>query len=123
MTTVLRARKGNPSHLSLKRQFRSSLTSAEAKLWFHIRAKRFESLKFKRQHGIGPYIVDYYCAEKALVIEVDGDVHAGEVQKERDESREDYLKRCGLRILRYNNQDILKNIEGVLENLRSWVLG
>ena len=114
-------KKGNVSHLSLKRQLRASLTPAETKLWFHLRAKRFENLKFKRQHGIGPYIVDYYCSEKALVIEIDGDVHAYEEQIVKDRVRSEYLEKLGLRIVRYTNEEVLKNIHDVLQHLQNLI--
>jgi len=74
-------------------------------------------LKFRRQHGIGHYIVDFYCPEKRLVVEVDGDVHAYGEQIIRDKEREDYLKALGLQIIRYRNWDILTNLEGVVEDL------
>ena len=93
------------------------MTPAEEKLWYRLRGKRFEGFKFRRQHGIGPYIVDYYCPERSLVIEIDGDVHAYEKQIKKDFLREKYLKKRGLQVVRYTNQEVLKNLEGVLENL------
>ena len=74
-------------------------------------------MKFRRQHGIGPYIVDFFCAEKRLAIEVDGDIHSFKEQIKRDIKREDYLKNIGIQIIRYNNHDILTNIEEVMNDL------
>ena len=67
-------------------------------------------LKFRRQDGIGHYVVDFYCPEKGLVIEVECDVHAQGEQIVRDKEREDYLKTLGLQIVRYKNWDVLTNL-------------
>ncbi len=84
-------KRGHPENLNLKRHLRSEMTNAETRLWSKLRAKQFQGLKFRRQHGIGPYIVDFYCPERSLVIEVDGDSHAAECQVIRDKRREAYL--------------------------------
>ena len=68
---------------------------------------------------MGPYIVDFFCPEKAVVIEVDGDVHASREQAGKDERRERYLKSLGLHVIRYRNDDILNRFEEVLEDLWS----
>ena len=112
-----RAKRGHADHLNLKRQLRSEMTAAEARLWSKLRVKQFQGLKFRRQHGIGPYIVDFYCAERSLVIEVDGDIHGEQHQVVRDRRRESYLKSLGLQVIRYMNDDIVKNLDGVLEDL------
>ena len=93
------------------------MTPAENRLWLQLRAGQFQNLKFRRQHGIGPYIVDFFCAEKRLAIEVDGDIHSFKEQIKRDIKREDYLKNIGIQIIRYNNHDILTNIEEVMNDL------
>ena len=98
------------------------MTPAENRLWLRLRARQVHSLKFRRQHGIGPYIVDFYCSEKAVVIEVDGDVHGVEDHVLRDQEREKELRSLGLRIIRYTNDDILNNVEGVLEDLSHQLL-
>ena len=112
-----RAKRGHADHLNLKRRLRSEMTAAEARLWSRLRAKQCEGLKFRRQHGIGPYIVDFYCPERSLVIEVDGDIHGDQHQIVRDRRRESYLKSLGLQVIRYMNDDIVKNLDGVLEDL------
>ena len=93
------------------------MTPAENRLWLQLRAGQFQNLNFRRQHGIGPYIVDFFCAEKRLAIEVDGDIHAFEGQIKKDKERENYLKNFGIKIIRYNNHDILTNIEEVMDDL------
>ena len=86
-----RAIRGQPDYLDIKRRLRSNMTGPEAQLWSRLRAQQLQGLKFRRQHGIGPYIVDFYCAEQSLVIEVDGDSHADADQVVKDRQREQYL--------------------------------
>lgn len=112
-----RAPRGQAGYLNLKRQLRSNMTGPETRLWSRLRARQFQGLKFRRQHGIGPYIVDFYCPEQSLAIEVDGDSHADADQIVKDRQREKYLRSHGLRVIRYINDDIVKNMDGVLEDL------
>jgi very-short-patch-repair endonuclease len=93
------------------------MTGPEARLWSRLRARQLQGLKFRRQHGIGPYIVDFYCPEQSLVIEVDGESHADADQIVKDKQREAYMQSLGLRVIRYINDDIMKNLGGVLEDL------
>jgi very-short-patch-repair endonuclease len=94
------------------RRLRHENTFPERKLWQHIRAKQLCGLKFRRQHAIGPFTVDFYCHEHRLVIEFDGNSHAD--QADYDLQREDYLKNERLTILRFQNDDVLSDIESVL---------
>ena len=112
-----RIRQGQPNRLSLRRHLRANLTSAESRLWTKLRSKQFRALKFRRQHGIGPYIVDFFCPAKSLVVEVDGDVHAERSVQKKDKERERYFQSLGLHVIRYNNDDVLNNLDGVLEDL------
>ena len=93
---MARVKRGRPEYLNLKRRLRSEMTGAEARLWSRLRMKQFQGLKFRRQHGIGPYIVDFYCSERSFVIEVDGDSHADVNQVLKDRQRESYLQSLGL---------------------------
>ncbi|MBI2345673.1 MAG: endonuclease domain-containing protein [Deltaproteobacteria bacterium] len=93
------------------------MTRSERLVWSRIRSKQFQGLKFRRQHGVGPYIVDFYCPERGVVIEIDGDVHAGEAQVARDQRRENYLRSLGLRVIRYMNDDVLNRLDAVFEDL------
>ncbi len=113
-----RIQRGDPKNRKKRRLLRSQMTPAERRLWLRLRAKEFLGLKFRRQHGVGPYIVDFYCPERSIVIEVDGDVHAKELQGLKDRMREEALRNLGLQIFRYTNDEILTNLEGVLEDLR-----
>ena len=88
-------------------------TDAEKLLWEHIRAKQL-SVKFNRQHIIGDYIVDFVCIEKRLIIEVDGGYHSEYEQIEKDEFRTERLKDLGFSVIRFKNEDILRDISNVL---------
>ena len=112
-----RATRGQAGYLGLKRRLCSNMTNPETRLWSRRRARQLQGLKFRRQHGIGPYIVDFYCPEQSLVIEVDGDSHADADQILKDQLRDRYFQSLGLHVIRYINDDILKNLDGVLENL------
>ncbi|HDL20084.1 MAG TPA: endonuclease domain-containing protein [Nitrospirae bacterium] len=90
-------------------------TDTERLLWKHLRAKQVEGLKFRRQQPIGNYVVDFICLDKSLVIEVDGGQHAG---NKKDEERDVWLKSEGFKVLRFWNNEVLNNMEGVLEVIR-----
>ena len=117
-----RATRGQAGYLNLKRRLRSNMTGPETQLWSRLRARQLQGLKFRRQHGIGPCIVDFYCPEQSLVIEVDGDSHADADQILKDQLRDRYFQSLGLHVIRYINDDILKNLDGVLENLAQRLL-
>ena len=93
------------------------MTGPETRLWSRLRARQLQGLKFRRQHGIGPYIVDFYCPEQSLVIEVDGDSHADADQMLKDQLRDRYFQSLGLRVIRYFKDDMMKNLDGVLEDV------
>ena len=114
---MTRIKKGLAKNLRLRRKLRSEMTTTETRLWSKLRWNQLATLKFRRQHGIGPYIVDFYCPEKCLVIEIDGDSHAESDQIGQDQHREAYLKSLGLTVIRYTNDDVYQNIEGVLTDL------
>ena len=92
-------------------------TEAEKMLWEYIRSEQLW-FKFNRQHIVGDYIVDFICLEKGLVIEVDGGYHSEYEQIQRDECRTEHLEDMGLKVIRFSNEEVLNNIEGVLDNIR-----
>ena len=103
---------------ALARENRKNPTPAETLIWQKVlRSKQFEHHKFHRQKPIGPYIVDFYCAELRLVIEIDGDSHAA--QADYDTQRTEHLKALGLRVIRYENRDVLNNLPGIYEHLQT----
>ncbi|WP_338268863.1 endonuclease domain-containing protein [Marinomonas pontica] len=93
---------------------RETMPEPERRLWRHIRGRQL-GMKFRRQHGIGPYIVDFYCPEKRLVIEIDGDSHYNLDTQVYDRKRDDFMRSLGLQVMRFTNQDILENLGSVLE--------
>ena len=96
---------------------RSNQTKVEERLWSHLRAHRFMGLKFKRQKPMGPYIVDFVCVERRLIIELDGGQHAE--QTVYDQQRDAWLRNQGYTVLRFWNNDVMRELEGVLEEIRS----
>ncbi|ONF96166.1 endonuclease domain-containing protein [Sphingomonas jeddahensis] len=99
--------------LKRAKAMRSEMTPAEARLWYHLRGKRFGNVKFSRQVVIGRYIADFCARARKLIIEVDGDTHAG--NEARDAQRTAVLEREGYRVLRFTNADVMRNEAGVLE--------
>jgi len=102
-------------------ELRKNLTEAEKHLWCKIGKHQVNGLRFRKQHPISKFIVDFYCHTALLIIEVDGDVHLNEEVTERDEGREHELRKLGLNVLRFTNYDVLNNIDGVVEKIRESV--
>ena len=97
------------------RQLRRDQTRAEDALWEHLRSRQIASLKFRRQHAVDRFVVDFYCAEASLVIEVDGSVH--DDSRAQDALRQEILESAGLRIIRFSNDDVLNHIEDVIASI------
>lgn len=108
------------ANIKFAKYLRKNLTEAESLLWFHLRRKQIEGYKFRHQSPIGPYVVDFVCFEKMLVIEVDGGQH--QVQKAYDEKRTHYLEKQGFQVLRYWNHQVLTELDVVLEEIRRKLL-
>ena len=106
-----------PEYTKRRQELRNNATQPEQKLWATLRGKQF-GVKFRRQHGIGHCIVDFYCPERKLVIEVDGDSHYTDVAQKNDAQRDAFLQQLGLRVLRFTNQDINQNMTGVYEVIK-----
>jgi very-short-patch-repair endonuclease len=98
------------------RRLRANMTDAEKRLWHALRRDQFNGLHFRRQHPIGPFTLDFYCRSRRLAIEVDGDQHAQQ-QKQADDDRADWLASKGVAVVRYWNNEVLSNLEGVLTDL------
>lgn len=94
------------------RHLRRNLTDAERMLWQALRNRQLGHRKFRRQMPIGPYIVDFACEESRLIIELDGGQHAA--RQDYDSARTQYLEKCGYRVLRFWNNDVMGNLDGVL---------
>ncbi len=102
------------------KNLRQTGTPTEEIMWKRLRNRQVQGLKFRRQQPIGPYIVDFYCAEINLIIEIDGDVHCIPSQVTIDQQRQQFLLSRGYTILRFTTNEVLKNIEGILELLVSY---
>jgi len=103
----------NRNLIQKAKELRRNMTEAERLLWHHLRAKQMAGFKFRRQEVIGNYIVDFACLKKKLIIEIDGGQHAENV--EYDHKRTRYLERLGFKIIRFWNNEVLRNIGGVLQ--------
>ena len=103
---------------SLPRALRAASTPAESVLWHHLRNRRLAGAKFRRQQALGPYVVDFYCHQHSLIIEVDGSQHYDADQSTKDRQRSDWLESKGLRVLRFNNREVLGETELVLEQIQ-----
>ena len=95
------------------KELRRPLTPQEAKLWQQLRGKQLFGLKFRRQHPIHTFILDFYCHAKQLVVEIDGDSHDKPVQQCYDQARTEWLEQRGLQVIRFTNRDVEHNLEGV----------
>ncbi len=105
----------------LARQMRCEPTTAEKLLWQKLRNKQLLGFKFRRQHPIDRFIVDFYCAEARLIIEVDGEVH--DYTQVEDAIRQEFLESLGLRVIRFKNEEVLMGFDGVLEKIVSVLQG
>jgi very-short-patch-repair endonuclease len=107
-------------NLNLKepsRALRKSMTDAERLLWSHLRGKQLLGVQFYRQKPIGHFIVDFYAPAAKLVIEVDGSQHSEPEHRQKDMARDQYLAQEGLMIMRFDNMQVLKETEAVLEEV------
>jgi very-short-patch-repair endonuclease len=110
--------KGAPASGFMKGQsLRENSTKAEVYLWERLKSNQFQGLKFRRQHPIGFYIVDFYCHRHKLIIEIDGGYHNTREQIEKDEERSNFLSFQGLKVIRFTNEQVLTEINFVLDTI------
>ncbi len=105
----------NSPMTKLAKVLRKSQTDAETVIWQKLRSSQLNGCKFKRQQPLGRYIVDFVCFDKKLIVEIDGGHHA--TQRDKDLQREQWLQNEGFEVVRFWNNDIFENIEGVLETI------
>ncbi len=110
----------NKNFIYIAKNLRKSSTEAEKHLWRYLRQKQLEGFKFRRQEPIGKYIVGFVNFEKKIIIEIDGGQHASE--KEKDGQRDKWLNGQGFKVLRFWNNEVFENIEGILEVIRRKLL-
>jgi very-short-patch-repair endonuclease len=99
------------------KQLRAKLTDTERKLWALLRNKQVQGHRFRRQHPIGPYIVDFFCSAAKLIVELDGGQHGADAAIAYDAARTAWLEKRGYRVLRFDNVEFLKNPYGVLDGI------
>ena len=105
------------------RELRKEMTDAEQALWFRLRRKQLAGIQFYRQKPIGSYIVDFYAPQSNLVIELDGSQHLDKKIKERDQARTVFLRDQGLTVIRFDDRQVLTEMDAVLEMILSHVSG
>ena len=111
MTAEAKTRRTQPRSLSSARRLRRNLTDAERKLWLYLRQKQLNGFHFRKQCPIGPYIADFACLQAKLIVELDGGQHADSAA---DAVRDEWFNLRGYRTLRFWNNDVLQNTEGVI---------
>ena len=104
------------------RELRLRTTEAEQKLWSLLRNRQLKGKKFRRQHAIANYVVDFYCHECRLVIELDGNFHTDDEAKEYDKARTALLNELGITVLRFWNEEVIKDSENVLRKVSAYLL-
>lgn len=110
--------KGAPAHhFLLAKQLRHRMTQAEILMWDQLKNKQFKGYKFRRQHPIHYFIVDFYCHALKLVVEIDGKYHESEEQKKEDLNRTELLQFQGLKIIRFSNEEVMSDMDLVIKKL------
>ena len=115
--TPLSSRHNHKAQTTLRKSLRNNATAPEAMLWLRLKGKQIEGLKFRRQHGVGPFVLDFYCPELRLGIELDGKVHDTYGAYEYDTTRTRFLNENRILILRYKNEVVYQNIEAIVEDI------
>jgi very-short-patch-repair endonuclease len=103
-----------------RREQRLNPTPQEERLWWYLRDKRL-GVKFRRQHSVGGYILDFYFSKKKLIVEVDGEIHNTQDAREYDEARDKFFTDLDYRVLRFSNTDVENNIDAVIAKIKSYL--
>src|SRR5688572_18744858 len=107
-----------PTLRTFRKELRSNLTPAEAKLWSMLKNSQLDGRKFRRQHSFSGYILDFYCSSEKLGIELDGEVHFNERAAQYDYERSLFLEYFAVRVLRFENKSVFENTQWVLSRVR-----
>jgi very-short-patch-repair endonuclease len=107
--------KGMPTSLTRRRRLRREATDAERFVWNRLRGRRLQGFKFRRQHPLGPYILDFFCPERRLAIELDGGQHFEPAAQAYDQRCTEFLRCFGISVLRFNNDQVFLETEAVVE--------
>ena len=101
------------------RQMRREPTAAENALWQRLRGRQLHNVKFRRQHPIDRFVVDFYCEQHKLIVEIDGSVH--QYTAEEDAIRQEYLESLGLAVLRFSNDNVFQDLDAVVSAIKAWL--
>jgi len=115
---IMRSTHNTSANKEIRRKLRNNVTLHERILWSRLKSKQV-GYKFRRQHSIGKYIVDFYCPKKRLIIELDGSQHIENEQ--HDKEKDEYLSNLNFTVLRFWNSDINTNIEGVIQKIKDYL--
>lgn len=96
-----------PALKAIRRDLRNNATRAERALWNVLKGRQLQGRKFRRQHSVGRYVLDFYCPDERLAVELDGSVHDDPLRRAHDAARQAYLERMGIRVLRFQNREVL----------------
>ncbi len=110
-----------PYNKEYRRLLRHDMTPSERMLWKHISDKQLDGWRFRRQHGFGPYVLDFYCPVLKLCIEVDGEIHQRTDVVEKNKERTSFLESNGIKVIRFTNDEIENDISDVLERIRRFI--
>jgi very-short-patch-repair endonuclease len=103
-----------------RKQLRRSLTPAEARLWIELKQSRLSGRKFRREHSVGKYVLDFYCVEEWLAVELDGQVHRNEAARAYDRERTEFLNGVGIEVIRFENILVFEELEFVLGTIKAF---
>ena len=104
-----------------RRLLRHTETPAERVMWKHLRCRQLDGYRFRQQHGFGPYVLDFYCPALRLCIELDGEVHDSPKVQQKDNDRTIFLNEHRITVLRFRNEEIERDINGVLDRIRDYI--
>ena len=108
-----------PELKTFRTRLRKNLTPAEAKFWKVVQGSKLDGRKFRRQESVGKYVLDFYCPEEKLAVELDGEVHFNELAAIKDRERRLFLEFFGIKVIRFENRLVFENLEYVLDKIRS----
>ena len=111
-----------PTKFEFARKMRQRLTDAEEKLWQQLRNRKINGAKFRRQHPVSFYVLDFYCHEIKLAVELDGEIHETKTNKEYDNNRTQVLYELGITVLRFTNTEVEKDITNVIKEINSHLI-
>jgi very-short-patch-repair endonuclease len=105
----------------LRRRLRKEMPKAEVLLWSRLRSKQLLGKRFRRQYSVGPFSIDFYCPEVNLAVELDGDTHLSPEARRHDAERQAYVESFGIRFVRFSNNDVCENLDGVIQSITAWL--